>query len=315
MDKLPPHERAARRAFLAAHLQALRERAALLAGTHGAVRKRLEDAAAAIGALLARQPADWRVWQLGEIKPQVQALIDGLTGELQAQMADGLKAAWAGGQLAAEAPLAAAGLHVGWQLPVLDASVLQALDAFAAGRISHLTAQALGRIDQAVSLTALGAATPWEAVRTVQAELGAKNGATLRRARTIVNTQLGEAYAVAQQARLAQSAALVPGLRKQWLRSRKIFSRPNHDAIDGQVVDIDQPFVLPTKTGTVRLMHPHDPKAPAGEIINCGCTARPWLDRWGLPPGAVPFSARELALNPMKRLAAAWLAGKGAKPV
>lgn len=312
MEQRSPDDAAARRAFLAAHLTSLREQAGLVADTHAAVRARLQAAAADIGALLAQQPADWRVWHLGELKPQVQALIDGLSGALQASVDDALVAAWAGGQAAIETPLAAAGLQVGWQLPMLDTGVLTALRSFAAGRITDLSAAALGHIDRAISLTVLGATTPWEAVQAVQAQLGDKTGATQRRARTIVNTQLGEAYATAQQARMEQSAELVPGLQKQWLRSRKIHSRWNHDAVDGQVVDADQPFVLPTKTGTIKMMHPHDPKAPAAEIINCGCHARPWIDRWGLPPGATPFSARELELNPRKRLAKAWLAGKAA---
>ena len=131
-----------------------------------------------------------------------------------------------------------------------------------------------------------------------------------------MHTSLGEAYALAEQQRLVQSAERIPDLQKQWLRSGKIFSRWNHDAADGQVVPVAKPFVLPAHrgTGTVTMMHPHDPTAPAGEIINCGCTHRAWLARFGLPPGGTPFSDREIERNPLKKLAKAWLEGKAKKP-
>ena len=316
MAKLSREEEAARRAFLAAQRQNLRARAGLLASTDLAVRKRLQDAAVAIAGLLAQQPADWRVWQLGAIQPQVQQLIDALTGDLQASADEALDAAWTNGVAAVDAPLASAGIHVGWQLPMLDTSVLTALKTFTAGRILDLSSQALGRIDRAIGLTVLGATTPNEAVQSVQAELGQKDSASLKRARRIVHTSLGEAYALAEQQRLVQSAERIPDLQKQWLRSGKIFSRWNHDAADGQVVPVAKPFVLPAHrgTGTVTMMHPHDPTAPAGEIINCGCTHRAWLARFGLPPGGTPFSDREIERNPLKKLAKAWLEGKAKKP-
>jgi len=312
MAKLTPEEEAARRAFLAAQRQNLRQRAGLLAATDVAVRKRLQEASLAIAGMLAQQPADWRVWQLGAIQPQVKQLIDALNGDLATAAEDALDGAWNVGVAAVDAPLASAGIHVDWRLPMLDTSVLAALKSFTAGRIQDLSSAALGRIDRAIGLTVLGAQTHTEAVRAVRAELGEKNAATLRRARTIVHTSLGEAYALAQQQRLEQSAELLPDLKKQWRRSGKVHSRWNHDAADGQVVDLDKPFELPAirGNGTVKLMHPHDPKAPAAEIINCGCTARPWMDRWGLPPGGTPFTDREIQLNPMKKLAQAWMAGR-----
>lgn len=286
--KLSPEEEAARRAFLAAQRQNLRARAALLAATDVAVRKRLQDAALAIAGMLAQQPPDWRLWQLGAIEPQVKQLIDALNGDLASAAQDALDAQWNLGIAAVDAPLASAGINVSWRLPLIDTSVLAALKSFTAGRIKDLSSAALGRIDRAIGLTVLGAQTHTEAVRAARAELGDKSAATLRRARTIVHTSLGEAYALAQQQRLEQSAELVPDLKKQWRhRPGKSESRLNHLAIDGQVVDVDKPFTLLTKEGTVlKMMHPHDPKAPASEIINCRCIHTGWKSSWGVPPGS-----------------------------
>jgi hypothetical protein len=285
-DKLPPEEQAARRAFLAAQRQNLRARAALLAATDVAVRKRLQDAALAIAGMLAQQPPDWRQWQLGAIEPQLKQLIDALNGDLQTAAEEALDAQWSLGIAAVDAPLSSAGINVSWRLPLIDTSVLAALKSFTAGRIKDLSAAATGRIDRAIGLTVLGAQTHTEAVRAARAELGDKTAATQRRARTIVHTSLREAYALAQQQRLEQSAELVPGLKKQWRhRPGESESRLNHLAIDGQLVDVDKPFVLFTKDGaTLKMMHPHDPKAPAGEIINCHCIHTGWRTSWGDPP-------------------------------
>jgi hypothetical protein len=76
----------------------------------------------------------------------------------------------------------------------------------------------------------------------------------------------------------------------------------SHDAADGQIKDKAEPFVIWSKNGPVKLMHPHDPKAPAGETINCGCVALPYMASWDVvTPGRKPYTAEEIQLNPMKR--------------
>ena len=56
---------------------------------------------------------------------------------------------------------------------------------------------------------------------------------------------------------------------KQWVISGLGNTRENHEAMDGVVVDMDEPFTLPD----CQMMYPHDGSlgAPAGEIINCAC--------------------------------------------
>jgi hypothetical protein len=49
-------------------------------------------------------------------------------------------------------------------------------------------------------------------------------------------------------------------------------------------------------------MFPHDPAAPAGETINCGCTALPWKAEWEVAtPGRRRYTELEMQGNPMKR--------------
>ena len=66
-------------------------------------------------------------------------------------------------------------------------------------------------------------------------------------------------------------AARSLGIRydKQWVISGLGNTREPHEAMDGVVVDMDEPFQLPD----CQMMYPHDGSlgAPAGEIINCAC--------------------------------------------
>lgn len=299
------------RAFLAALRIVQRERARLLVDTDGLVAQRLQSAGAAIISMLAGQPPDWAQTQLSAVQAQVQAIVEGMRTDVAGAVDDALLEAWRAGIAAIDTPFAAASIHVTHLLPVVDVSVLQALRVFTDGRIKDVSAEAAGRIDAALSLAALGATTPNQAMGTVRQVLGDDSAHSVRRARTIVLTELAQAHATAAHQRLDQTAAEVPGMQKQWRRSGKIHSRWNHDAADGQVVDADKPFVLREYkgAGTVEMMYPHDPKAPAAEVINCGCTFRPWLDRWGLPPGGTPFTDREKKLNPLKA-GSGWLGGR-----
>lgn len=316
---MTPEQRLARDAFLAAVRQALRYRALLIKDTEAAVIARLRGAAATMAALLAEQPAEWQQWQLSALQGQVEALLRGLAGDLTTTLNTSLSAGWQAGQAAVDAPIEAARQHtpleipsIYMQTPVLSVSILDALRSFTAGRIKDITREAEGAIDRAIGLTVLGSQTPHQTIKAVQATLGGTDSATRRRAQTIVRTQVAEAYALAQQARMEQAAQLLPDLRKQWVRSGKIHSRANHDAADGQTVPVAERFKVPARSraGFVLMMHPHDPKAPAGEIINCGCIARQWMSRWGLPPGGKPFTELEMRLNPRKRSAAGWKQGE-----
>jgi hypothetical protein len=55
---------------------------------------------------------------------------------------------------------------------------------------------------------------------------------------------------------------------KRWLATEDARTRPDHVEADGQVVPFDQPFTV----GGFQMMYPHDPTAPAKEVVNCRCT-------------------------------------------
>lgn len=275
------------------------ERARLLIGANQRVVALLREALAQIGEQLAAQPADWRQWQLTRLREQMSVVL-AATGQQAGTAADqALRAAWQQGEDLVDKPLAAAGLGVEMRLGALDARVLAAMRVFAHERLANVAAEAVGKIGQQLGLVTIGAVTPFEAIKAVQKLLGNE---TAQRATTIVHTEVSRAFAVAAQERLEQAAPLVPGLQKQWRRSGKVHSRWNHDLIDGQVVDADKPFRVPNPGGGIDLMQcPHDPKAPAEQVIRCGCIAIPYMKSWAVAtPGAKPFSELELRLDGRK---------------
>lgn len=286
------------KAFEAEIKARLQDRAALLLATDQDVIKLLQAAKARITEQLAAQPSAFEQWRLPQLLEQIETTLAGATANAVARVDSGLRSAWQAGEDLVDKPLAAAGLAVEARLPLLDATVLGQLRSFTTGRIKDIGVQTLSKINSALGLVTLGAKSPFEAIQSIQAVLGDEG---TRRATTIVRTELGRAFSLASMQRLVQAAALVPGLQKQWRRSGKIHSRWNHDAIDGQVQDVDKPFILPGNDGVVKMMCPHDPAAPIEEIINCACLAIPYLKGWQvMTPGAKPFSELETKLDGRK---------------
>lgn len=287
------------KAFEAATRERLAERARTLLTANQQVVKTLASARAQILSQLAAQPADWKRWQLGQILTQLENVLNAAGAQAGTSADSALRQMWQQGEDLVDKPLGAAGINVEMRLPILDAGVLQAMRTFTVDRMNNVATDALGKIRQQVGLVTIGGATPFDAIRVIQQQLGNE---TPQRATTIVRTEVSRAFAVASDARLVQAADLVPGLQKQWRRSGKIHSRWNHDLMDGQVVDADKSFKVPSAGGGFDMMKcPHDPKAPIDQVINCACVALPHIKGWQvMTPGAKPFSELELKLDGRK---------------
>lgn len=286
------------KAFQAALRERLAERGAHLLATEWGVLAQLRAVRGDIAQLLASQPSDFAQWRLTQILAQLDALLQGATGRATGIADAGLRTAWQQGEDFIDKPLAAGGFAVEAQLPLLDATVLAQLRSFVGLRLKDVGTEATTAIGRQLSLVTIGGQSPFDAIKAVHKILDTESP---RRATTIVRTEVSRAFAMASEQRLAQAAVKVPGLQKQWRRSGKLHSRANHDAADGQVVDAGKPFTLMTDSGPIQLMYPHDPAAPVGETINCGCISLPYRASWKVvSAGAKPFSNLELALDPRK---------------
>lgn len=89
------------------------------------------------------------------------------------------------------------------------------------------------------------------------------------RARTVARTEVVGAYNGGLHDAFAMLAAADPDTEyvKRWLATEDSRTRPDHVEADGQTVPWGQPFIV----GGFAMQHPHDPTAPAKEVVNCRC--------------------------------------------
>ena len=287
------------KAFEAAIKERLAERARLLLSTDQKTLALLREALVQINQQLTAQPSDWKLWQLTRIRDQLETVLIATGAQAGTAASMALGQAWQMGEDFVDKPLGVIGMNVEMRMASLDAQVLSAMRTFSVDRMKNLTAEAAGKIAQQLGLVTIGGITPFEAIKKVEGILGEEAAA---RATAIVRTEVSRAFAVASNERLQQAAPLVPGLGKQWRRSGKIHSRWNHDIMDGQVAEAGKSFKVPDPNGGFDMMQcPHDPTAPVGQVIHCGCVSIPWMKGWKVStPGAKPFTERELKLDKRK---------------
>lgn len=247
---------------------------------------------------LASQPTDYQTWQLPQLQRDIERILNDYNAKASGAISSAANSAWAAGQAMIDLPLQAGGVYIMGQAPRIDTQMLEAMRQFMTSRIKDIGDVAINKINQELGLVIIGAAHPSDAISSVKDILGDTSRA---RATTIVRTNIGGVFEIASQARKTQAVEYLPGMKKQWRRSGKVHSRLSHDAIDGQIRDVDKPFVLFGKKGKVQLMHPRDPKAPAAEVINCGCVSLPFMESWDvITPGRKAFTRDEIAANPLK---------------
>lgn len=291
-DKTSPQAKS----FRAERARQMKERAALIAKSRTSILDYLAQAQKRVAAAIAAQPSEAAQWQLVNLQREIDQALQTFGSAAAAQIANVAGTAWEGGQALIDEPLRAGRIAIAGIVPALDTTQLLAMRAFMVSRIKDVGAEAARKIGTELGLVAIGAQPSADAVSKVTEILEA---GTRARAITIVRTEVGRVYAVATEERMLQAAEAVDELQKQWRRSGKLHSRLTHDLADGQVQDVDQPFRL---ASGIKLMHPHDPKAPASETINCGCASIPYMARWEMTmPGRKRFTEMEMQANPMKR--------------
>lgn len=221
--------------------------------------------------ILKGAPTDYQSWILPQLESQVKAVLDNLRLQGQATSQQQLVAAWANGIAMIDSPLQAAGVFI--TLPMVDQRQLNAITHLAAGRIAGITDAVRDKIITQLGLVVLGA-QPFADAVTVVSEL--MDHEVRWQGLRVLRSEIGRANDIASQLRKIQAADYLPGLKKQWRRSRRKDPREHHAAADGQVRELEEPFNI----GGIEMMHPHDPNAPAKEVVNCGCMSLPYMDSW-----------------------------------
>ncbi len=268
--------------------------------TAGEVTRLLRRAERDIRATLAGTPSEFDAFALPRLQTSIRQALERMGAAAGAATAEAAARAWDAGIETVDAPLNAAlqldtpDFRIASMLPTVDTRQLTAMRAFVTHKMTGISTALADRINAEIGLVAVGTTSAGDAVGRIAGIM--KTGGRSR-ALTVLRTELGRAYSVATQERQSQSAEVLPGLKKQWRRSGKRRSRLNHDAIDGQIREVDEPFQL----GSVTLMFPRAAAGPASETINCGCQSLDWMESWEVEhPGRRPFTDEEIAIDPRR---------------
>ena len=131
------------------------------------------------------------------------------------------------------------------------------------------------------------------------------------RARRAAVTEGLRAHSVAQEESIQQSPAVED---KEWVHTGSFRNdpRPNHQAMSGQIVPKNEPFVLVGADGsTYYPQYPRDPILPASESVNCHCIHRGIVSEKIL--GLSIEERRRLQAEAIAEMDAAWEAELNAK--
>lgn len=270
--------------YVVANRKALRQVEKILREGQGRVRAEIADS----------NLSDFQSWQLPNLTKSIEIALGDVGSILGNAASDAAEEGFQIGVDLVDAPLKAGGISIIGRMPDLDLRQLSAIRAFMVDRMKDISTEAASKIKTEIGVIMIGGQTPGQAIDNVAAIIKGSRG----RALGVVRTNMGSAFSMATQERQTQAREHLPGLKKQWRRSGKVYSRQAHDMADGQIVDVDQPFIV----NGIEMMYPRDPKAPIKEVINCGCVQLPFMEHWDVrQPGRQPFSDREIFNNPLKR--------------
>lgn len=258
----------------------LKEYGALRAGTLTQLNALFNNARDRINLTLRRAPSDYALWLLPQLEAQISAIMAGISAQATQAVQAALSSAWANGELLIDSPMAAAGVSISSVAPSIDTRQLLAIQHVTTKKIAGITLELTNKINTQLGLVVMGVQPPATALTAITNLLDETDRS---RALGILRTEIGRVNSIASHLRKASAATVLPGLKKQWRRSGRKDPRETHVAADGQIRDLDQPFQI----GSVQMMHPHDPAAPAAEVINCGCISLPYMESWTVSaPGA-----------------------------
>lgn len=246
---------------------ALHRRSRIVEDTAAEVVRVLQEAEQRILGILDGQPTESERWRLSAVLAEVRRVLEEI-----GRQAGGV-AAITGTRLTTEGVLLVdTGLSVVRLTPppMIDSPLLLAMREFMTSKIESITLELVDAINTRLALVVTGALDR----NTARREIAQRLAMTMRRAQTVLYNETARIYAHASKTRMEQVEAAYPGaMRKKWVRSKgRAEPRANHRVIHGQVREIGKPFDLTTEGGQpLKMMAPHDPSAPIGETINCGC--------------------------------------------
>lgn len=215
---------------------------------------------------------------LGRLRTEIYRLIQEWEAQFKVTLNGHIQGADELADDVVDAQLAQAGLTVG--VTAISRETLAIVQGYSADQITGVGAEARKRINTELQLAALGGRDFAELMRNIGKDLDGPSvfGSMRTRSEAIARTDVGRMYNLGWRARGNQAAGSVPGLCKKWVHATGMTTssnspagvyraRPRHVRLHGTVIPWEEKF----KVGGVFADGPHDPRLPAGEVINCGC--------------------------------------------
>lgn len=241
------------------------------------VREQIALLAAARRAILGElgQAAGFRLFHLSQVLSAVDRAIRAGRARAEALIAGTARDTWRLGDRLVDVALKAeaAGLYS------VSSSLLGAAVDVTSDQIRAIWSELGTRLKVAIRRAALGIDDPFQSIQAVARVI--RDPKTFRsavaRAEAIVRTELNRIFNTATQKRLEVSdQRMGGGLKKWWLTAEDQRVRPDHATAGRRygragAIPVGKPFLV----GGVAMMQPHDPGAPAGQVVNCRCRSIP----------------------------------------
>ncbi len=225
----------------------------------------------------------FQAWHLENLKKEVERNILQFTKKARGAMDDVIEDLWDKGMKIIALPLVEEGILA--SPIILSRSLLEQMAAYRNDRIINLGRSAMDKIHSEILMGVMGEKSVSDVIKNIGKNLKDKSvfSSLAARAEAIAMTESGRIFNAASFESLKKSAELIPGLEKEWRHSgKRRYPRRPHRRIHGQHIPVNQAFRIVDLRhgGVVKMMHPHDPKAPAGQVIKCGCQLRAYHADW-----------------------------------
>jgi hypothetical protein len=221
--------------------------------------------------------SDFDAHRLGILGQHIDGLMRDFSADLTRIARDGLTQQATYGQQSIDNPLGT--LQGNFFIPspqqVTSIAQFRVLVDLVNTNLVSMSNTAASQIVNVVRMTALGNGSSFEAMRQISQILGITSprsgreivrGITARGER-VLRTELNRAFNMSAHDRMMTLDRELGGLEKQWMATGDSRTRQSHLDAHGQRVRVDKQFTV----GGVKMLHPHDPKAPAREVVNCRC--------------------------------------------
>lgn len=235
-----------------------------------AMLKTLQDAQAELNRQMGKHLTTYGQFNVKEMSAIVEAQIRDVKAELRRVTKGSFRSAVElSGRMHAPALEALGITEYAAEIRGLDATQLATMSRMSFDMIDDLGRATATQVKNAVLLGAMGTKNPVEVMQMVGASLEDKSifRTMSLRAEHIVRTETNRVYDVATQGRLMQSADIAgtDRIQKQWWYGHFAkYARHSHMAMHGEVADVNARF-------SNGLMFPHEPGAPASEVVSCKC--------------------------------------------